>query len=241
MSTGFQQAGRIVIFAIAIIFFGCSKEGLVNTPTPSSAKSLNSVVFTKIDNPTLAVDLVGQLTGDTIRAEVPAGVSLLTLIPTISHTGVTIAPANRTAQNFTTPVTYTIKAEDNSERNYVFALSQAILDTTAAIQTIWKILKDSIVNINFYYPNGLIPNGGVYIGVPADYMEFQPSGVYKIFENGNAYTGPYAIINNAIIRFYEGFNYDGVIKYLTTNKLTLGWDMTSPNGGRYSRTLYLYR
>jgi hypothetical protein len=41
------------------------------------------------------------------------------LVPTITHTGVSVSPHTGVAQNFTNPVTYTVTAQDNSTQQYM--------------------------------------------------------------------------------------------------------------------------
>lgn len=59
----------------------------------------------------------------TISLSVPDGTDVTGLAPTITHTGVSIAPASGTAQNFTNPVTYTVTAADASTQGYVVTVT----------------------------------------------------------------------------------------------------------------------
>jgi len=52
----------------------------------------------------------------TISVSVPAGTTVTSLTPTVTHTGVSYSPT--TAQNFTNAVTYTVTAEDGSTQPY---------------------------------------------------------------------------------------------------------------------------
>lgn len=54
----------------------------------------------------------------TITLTVPYGTDLSSLVPTITHNGVSITPNTGLAQDFTNPVTYTVTAEDSSIQEY---------------------------------------------------------------------------------------------------------------------------
>jgi len=54
----------------------------------------------------------------TIAISVPYGTSVTSLTPTITITGASVSPASGSAQNFTSPVTYTVTAADTTTQNY---------------------------------------------------------------------------------------------------------------------------
>ena len=61
----------------------------------------------------------GVITGTNIAVTAPLGTDLTALVPTITHSGVSISPNSGVAQNFTNPVTYTVTAADGSTKEYV--------------------------------------------------------------------------------------------------------------------------
>jgi hypothetical protein len=75
----------------------------------------------------------------TIAVTVPHGTVLTALTPTITHTGASISPT--TAQNFTSPVTYTVTAANGTTKTYTVTVTvalnsaKAITDFTLAGQT----------------------------------------------------------------------------------------------------------
>ena len=223
------------------ILIGCSKNDSPPPPPPSSEKSLNAVVFKAADNPGLQEDITGTIVGDSMKVKLPSSVSLTALVPTIDYTGASITPANRTPQNFTNAVTYKITAQDGSARNYSFnSTYRTFGDTTAMIIAKWSIIKDSVTNINYAFPNNCgSPNSGVYFGIPGDYFEFNANGIVSQFGNNNFSSAPYQILPTARISINSCFNYECAIQYLTPTRLTLFWAFTSSVGGQYSRTLYL--
>ena len=75
-----------------------------------------------------AVDEVNK----TIGLTVPYGTNVTALIPSITHTGTSVSPNTGAAQNFTSPVTYTVASEDDSTEYTVTVTVADPLDITAA-------------------------------------------------------------------------------------------------------------
>ncbi len=71
----------------------------------------------------------------TIALTVPFGTDVTALVPTIVHTGVSVSPASGAAQDFTSPVTYTVTAEDTSTQVYLVTVTVAapVIATTSTI------------------------------------------------------------------------------------------------------------
>jgi uncharacterized protein YjdB len=61
----------------------------------------------------------------TISVTVPHNTDLSALAPAITHTGVSISPASGEARNFSSPVRYTVTAEDGSEAVYTVTVTPA--------------------------------------------------------------------------------------------------------------------
>jgi hypothetical protein len=72
-----------------------------------------------------AVANSGSINGTAITATVPYRTNLTALTPTITHSGVSISPASGVAQNFTSPVFYTVTAVNNTTENYTVTVSTA--------------------------------------------------------------------------------------------------------------------
>jgi eukaryotic-like serine/threonine-protein kinase len=109
-----------LLASIMLLTSACKKKRL---PPPSSEKIITSFVFTVSKNAGLSTNATGIIKPDSIIINVPQGTNLLSLIPDITHTGVRVSPENNTAQNFTSPVNYTITARDGSTKNYVVKVS----------------------------------------------------------------------------------------------------------------------
>ncbi len=90
------------------------------TVAASSAKAIIGFAFT---NPA-ATGIINE-TNHTIAVTVPFGTNVLSLTPTITHTGASIYPASGVAQNFTGQVTYTLTAADSSIQVYTVTVTVA--------------------------------------------------------------------------------------------------------------------
>jgi hypothetical protein len=149
-----------------------------------------------------------------------------------------------------TTYSYIISAYDaagnNSPQSSVFTITTLVADTASIITGRWDVIKDSISNVgNFYFTQGGInyfPNGGIYFGVPADYWDFNSNGNLSLHENNNTYSNiPYHFAGNTrlyINQISEAYN-DAFILQLNATNATFFWTNTSPNGGVYTRKLYL--
>src|SRR5437762_5147612 len=84
----------------------------------SDSSAITSFVFKQINNPALANDIAGVITGDSILVKVPRGVDVTSLKPTIVYTGIDISPGNEQPENFSNIIAYAVGAEDGSWRNY---------------------------------------------------------------------------------------------------------------------------
>jgi hypothetical protein len=67
--------------------------------------------------------VTGTINGTNISVTAPNIVNLTKLVPTIVHNGKSISPASGTEQNFSSPVQYTVTAEDGTTQNYTITVS----------------------------------------------------------------------------------------------------------------------
>ncbi|MBU4579911.1 fibronectin type III domain-containing protein [Patescibacteria group bacterium] len=89
--------------------------------TASSAKNITSFNFTSP-----AVTGAVNNTAHTVALTVPYGTSVIALAPTIAvSANATISPLSGVAQNFTSPVTYTVTAEDATTQAYTATVTVA--------------------------------------------------------------------------------------------------------------------
>ena len=64
-------------------------------------------------------------TDHTVTLTVPYGTAVTVLTPTIIYTGSSISPASGAVQDFTSPVTYTVIADDASTQDYMVTVTVA--------------------------------------------------------------------------------------------------------------------
>jgi len=83
------------------------------TVAADSAKDITSFDF--VD---LTPNVTGFIVGTDISLDVPFETDVTALIPTIIITGTSVNPVSGVAQDFTSPVTYTVTAADNSTQDY---------------------------------------------------------------------------------------------------------------------------
>jgi len=112
----------------------------------------------------------------------------------------------------------------------------------------WKVLRDSLSNINFYFQeNGSwhYPTPGVYYGNASDYYEFKADDKLSVYENQNSYNTTYSLTTTSKLSTPElDIIYDpAVIVTLTDKEFTFYWtkESTFNGGGHYYRKLFLYK
>jgi LysM repeat protein len=94
-----------------------------SAPPASSSKAISTFNFSAL---TPAVTGTVNESAKTVALTVPYGTSLTALVPTITVSDLaTISPTSGTAQNFTSPVTYTVTAENASSQEYVVTVTVA--------------------------------------------------------------------------------------------------------------------
>ena len=82
----------------------------------SSSAAPLSFVFTAAENPSLASDVRGSVSGTQVTVTLPAGTPLSALVPTIVCNGAKVEPPSGSPADFTKPVTYLVSASDGTTR-----------------------------------------------------------------------------------------------------------------------------
>lgn len=116
-----KKLSAIIAMFISLIMLtaSCTKED--EKPTLSSEKQILSIVFSQF-NP--AVVAILDQNSKTATAIIPASGNITALIPTISvSNGASVNPASGTVTDFTSPVVYTITAEDGSTTTYTVTVT----------------------------------------------------------------------------------------------------------------------
>jgi hypothetical protein len=81
----------------------------------NSAKDITGFTILGID---------GTVGANTISLTVPYGTDRTSLTPTITITGASVSPASGVAQDFTSPVHYTVTAADGSTKTYTVTVTE---------------------------------------------------------------------------------------------------------------------
>ena len=113
----------LLLMTLPFAFNGCSSDN-----NESSDCEIQEFKFQKLKNSNLALDCIGTIIGTNITVEVPAGTDVSGLVATFETTGSSVSVDNVTqtsgvtASNFTTPVVYTVVAEDRTTKNYTVSV-----------------------------------------------------------------------------------------------------------------------
>lgn len=129
LSCTLQLCAASLRLAALACLFSCE----LDTQEPGTVRGeIRTFELRMVDNPELAEDVFGEISGFSIALLVPAGTDVTALVPTIQYTGQGIAPASGVAQDFRGPVMYTVTATDGSPRAYTVSVFAAA-DSSKAI------------------------------------------------------------------------------------------------------------
>ncbi|MCR1024377.1 DUF5018 domain-containing protein, partial [Cellulophaga baltica] len=95
----------------------------VTAPALSSTKAITAFTIGGVN---------ATISGTNISLILPAGTDVTALSPSITHTGVSINPATNVAQDFTSPVEYTVTAADTTTKTYTVTAIPNIPPTVSA-------------------------------------------------------------------------------------------------------------
>lgn len=114
----FTFLSLFALISTSLVISSCSSND-DGEAAKSSEKTITSFVFSNLNPP-----LGGTITANTIVVNLGSNVDVTALTPTIVISPkATIVPASGTVQNFTSPVTYTVTAEDGSTNSYLVTVS----------------------------------------------------------------------------------------------------------------------
>ena len=107
----------LITLMSGLIITACKEEE--SEPDRSSAKEITTFTFGSL-SPAVA----GTIDDNDITVTVPSGTDVTSLSPTVVVSPeATVSPASGTAQDFTSPVTYTVTAEDGSTATYTVTVN----------------------------------------------------------------------------------------------------------------------
>ena len=129
------------------------------TPAKSSAKDITAYSFT-------SPAVIGSISGTNIALTVPSGTNVTALVATFTSSpkstvtvGSTAQVSGTTANNFTSPVTYTVTAEDGTTKTYTVTVTVS----TSSLNTGADLISFGITNPSVV---GVITGTNVSVTVP---------------------------------------------------------------------------
>jgi FOG: WD40-like repeat len=196
----------------------------------SNTKEITSFILKKADNPILSNDLIGTVSADSILINLPTGITTNSLIPTITHNGMSISPLNHVANDFTIPPTYTVTAEDGTTHDYKVYMSAnrsiyvngddgflySINAVNGSVQ--WKFNSGTVSAVPTYYNGTVFVAGANNVVYAVDatngtlkWSSTPPKGNYSLtipaVSGGKVYFAGAGYLNypNSIYAHYVGF------------------------------------
>ena len=228
-------------FSSSVLYTVTAQDASTKTYTVNVTVALNDAK----DITKFTIDGVdGAISGTNISLTLPFGTDPTSLTPTIAITGVSVSPASGTPQNFSSPVMYTVTAQDNSTQVYTvtvtIALNNAKDITKFTIDGVDGVISGTNISLTLPFgtdPTSLTPTiaiSGVSVspasGTP---QNFSSSVLYTVTAQ-DASTQTYTVnvtiaLNNA--KDITKFTIDGVDGTIIGTNITLtlpfGTDPTS--------------
>jgi outer membrane protein assembly factor BamB len=156
-----------ILFACLLIT-SCKKDGPV-----SSDKLIDSLRLLKADSTAFKPEelIVTVTAGDSILINVPPFTDVTHLMPVITITGLAISPASGVTQDFSSPVTYTVSAQDGSQKHYTVVVNvRGVVyfgssdDNFYAVDAVRGGLLWKTAGGDFSYSSPTLANGIIYAG-----------------------------------------------------------------------------
>jgi len=119
----------LLLSFLAVVLGACGGDNGDKSGGPlGSDKAITALTFPDLGAPGIIDDLDHM-----IAVTVPLGTDVTDIVPAIAHTGVGLSPASGVAQDFSSPVVYTVTAADASTQQYIVYVNLGAAVTTAAI------------------------------------------------------------------------------------------------------------
>lgn len=143
----FSSLAAAATVAAVLLLGSCENPTDAEKSTPVDPATLKNITSFSFASPAAA----GTVSASTIAVTVPFGTDVTTLVATFTTNGESVKVGDvaqvsgTTANNFTSPVTYTVTAKDASTKTYVVTVTVAPEDTShkVDISKVW-------ININLY-------------------------------------------------------------------------------------------
>lgn len=165
---------------------------LVALAFPGVSKASGTKDITAFYVPGISLSESLDSSTNTITFFVREGTDVTSLVPTITHTGVSVSPASGVAQDFSSPATYIVTAQDGTTQAYTIVVFVRTAKSITAFSfpslSVSGVINESNHTIFATVPVGtdrtnLVPNI-VYSGITIDHE----SGVARDFSSPLTYT-----------------------------------------------------
>lgn len=152
-----KQINVILFLLILSLFVSCNSGGSGG----GNSSSANDIITFSVLGVSGTID-----SSNNISIVVPFGTDCSSLTPTITISdGANVSPKSGVAQNFTSPVTYTVKAADNTAKVYLVTISSSAKETGSKI----KLGVDGVIFNMVYVQGPLTFKTGSDDAVPVTY------------------------------------------------------------------------
>ena len=203
---------RLLTLALVTFLSSCEKEPELSSDAFITNFSVSGVT--------------GTISGTSITADVPYGTDVKNLAPSISISpGATLTPASGLARDFTSPVSYTVTAEDGQTTS-VYSVTITVLDPDSVVISSFSVSEAESVDIdqnaktiviNILAGKDITALVPTISTIPGDATVSPASGSAQDFTNPVSYsvtagskTTTYSASANIIP---TGINADGVVTY----------------------------
>ena len=139
IDTAARKGKNILVVVVTVTAGETNSAPVANAGTDQSlspAKAVTSFSFTAVTNSALSADVTAAISGFTISATVPYETDITALVANFTTNGSSVKigsttqNSGTTSNNFTSSVTYTVVADDDSTRNYTVTVNIADDTTT---------------------------------------------------------------------------------------------------------------
>ena len=195
MKQKFFQLTGLLLLILLFTINGCKKDTTTPDPIAKTVSPGKQIAWFKIVTPaaTGTIDTVNKL----ITVTVPVGTVLTSLATDISiANGHTISPVSGLAQNFTTPVVYTITRPDKSTTQWTVAVGTASVNVTQDITSSVTWTSDKVYNITGDISIG---NNSVLTIQPGTVIRFNAGASLTVGYSSNATVIANGTADNPII------------------------------------------
>ncbi|MFZ4773744.1 MAG: LamG-like jellyroll fold domain-containing protein [Terrimicrobiaceae bacterium] len=190
-----------------------------NSLKPRYIEAAKAVTEFKFASP-LVTGVINEAS-KTIALTVPYGTNLTALVPTIRHTGASVLPNTGIAQDFTNPVTYTVKAVDGSTQAYVVTVDNIIRDSLilqldAGKSTSYPGSGNTWTDLSGN-GNSMTISGATFVGAGPNHFSFTDNAVNQIYKSSfQSFSG----VTNSTISLWVRFDNLSVTQSLLSYAVT---------------------